>query len=143
MSVLLPLRCCDDLPSCGRLNKLLGDVVISQGGVVPFINPEVRNILRGSARHSLSSSSSFPPRHKRARRTARRFRFDPFCIHPLLYYLCTISLLSSNPVTLNSASYVMSVLHRSPGPDTRAGSQHQVNRGNEDVACLPGSSSFR
>jgi hypothetical protein len=23
------------------LNKLLGDVVISQGGVVPFINPEV------------------------------------------------------------------------------------------------------
>ena len=24
-----------------RLNKLLGDVVISQGGVVPFINPEV------------------------------------------------------------------------------------------------------
>lgn len=26
---------------CGRLNKLLGDVVISQGGVVPFINPEL------------------------------------------------------------------------------------------------------
>ena len=25
----------------GRLNKLLGDVVISQGGVVPHINPEV------------------------------------------------------------------------------------------------------
>ncbi|KAL1948904.1 hypothetical protein VTO73DRAFT_10710 [Trametes versicolor] len=25
-----------------ELNKLLGDVVISQGGVVPFINPEVR-----------------------------------------------------------------------------------------------------
>lgn len=24
-----------------RLNKLLGDVVISQGGVVPFINPEL------------------------------------------------------------------------------------------------------
>lgn len=24
-----------------RLNKLLGDVVISQGGVVPYINPEV------------------------------------------------------------------------------------------------------
>lgn len=24
-----------------RLNKLLGDVVISQGGVVPHINPEV------------------------------------------------------------------------------------------------------
>lgn len=28
-----------------RLNKLLGDVVISQGGVVPFINPEVRTVL--------------------------------------------------------------------------------------------------
>jgi hypothetical protein len=25
----------------GRLNRLLGDVVISQGGVVPHINPEV------------------------------------------------------------------------------------------------------
>jgi len=24
-----------------RLNKLLGDVIISQGGVVPFINPEL------------------------------------------------------------------------------------------------------
>ena len=29
-------------PGLHRLNKLLGDVVISQGGVVPFINPEVR-----------------------------------------------------------------------------------------------------
>ena len=29
------------LKELGRLNKLLGDVVISQGGVVPHINPEV------------------------------------------------------------------------------------------------------
>ena len=29
-------------PGLHRLNKLLCDVVISQGGVVPFINPEVR-----------------------------------------------------------------------------------------------------
>jgi hypothetical protein len=29
------------MTSLDRLNKLLGDVVISQGGVVPFINPEV------------------------------------------------------------------------------------------------------
>lgn len=29
------------LISSFRLNKLLGNVVISQGGVVPFINPEV------------------------------------------------------------------------------------------------------
>lgn len=28
-----------------RLNKLLGDVVISQGGVVPFINPEVSYLI--------------------------------------------------------------------------------------------------
>ena len=27
-----------------RLNKLLGDVVISQGGVVPHINPEVSRL---------------------------------------------------------------------------------------------------
>jgi len=27
--------------SRSRLNKLLGDVIISQGGVVPFINPEL------------------------------------------------------------------------------------------------------
>ena len=27
-----------------RLQKLLGDVVISQGGVVPFINPEVSQL---------------------------------------------------------------------------------------------------
>ena len=31
------------LKGLGRLNKLLGDVVISQGGVVPHINPEVRS----------------------------------------------------------------------------------------------------
>ena len=27
-----------------RLNRLLGDVVISQGGVVPHINPEVSRL---------------------------------------------------------------------------------------------------
>jgi len=31
-----------------RLGRLLGDVVISQGGVVPFINPEVRWLSIGS-----------------------------------------------------------------------------------------------
>lgn len=31
-----------------RLNKLLGDVVISQGGVVPFINPELLPSKTGS-----------------------------------------------------------------------------------------------
>lgn len=40
---------------CVRLNKLLGDVVISQGGVVPFINPE---LLPSKTRcvHSVQSS---------------------------------------------------------------------------------------
>ena len=38
--------CCPiDIPSVAdvviRLNKLLGDVVISQGGVVPYISPEL------------------------------------------------------------------------------------------------------
>ena len=32
-----------------RLNKLLGDVVISQGGVVPFINPEVCNRVESAS----------------------------------------------------------------------------------------------
>jgi hypothetical protein len=33
--------CCADVDVVRRLNKLLGDVVISQGGVVPFIQPEL------------------------------------------------------------------------------------------------------
>jgi hypothetical protein len=38
-----------------RLNKLLGDVVISQGGVVPFIQPE----LLPNATKSVHSRYSF------------------------------------------------------------------------------------
>ena len=32
------------LTSSSRLNKLLGNVVISQGGVVPHIDPAVRDV---------------------------------------------------------------------------------------------------
>lgn len=38
--LFLSLRLVAHLSFC-RLNKLLGHVVISQGGVVPFINPEL------------------------------------------------------------------------------------------------------
>lgn len=40
-----------ELTKCSlcRLNKLLGDVVISQGGVVPFINPEVSHCIVGKS----------------------------------------------------------------------------------------------
>ena len=39
-----------------ELNKLLGHVVISQGGVVPFINPEVRNFIEDAV-HPPSNST--------------------------------------------------------------------------------------
>lgn len=39
-----------------RLNKLLGDVVISQGGVVPFINPE---LLPSKSKWVILSTSPF------------------------------------------------------------------------------------
>ena len=62
-----------------ELNKLLGDVVISQGGVVTFINPEVRTASSTSVLAHLTlllPTSSCRARHKRARRTtARPFRF--------------------------------------------------------------------
>lgn len=59
-----------------RLNKLLGDVVISQGGVVPFINPEVSHCAVGEIGDILTGfpCSSCPAKHKKARRRVRRFR---------------------------------------------------------------------
>jgi hypothetical protein len=41
VSVLLAWICYFVLTRILRLQKLLGDVVISQGGVVPFIQPEL------------------------------------------------------------------------------------------------------
>ena len=44
-----------------RLNKLLGDVVISQGGVVPFINPEVSHHIVNELDHLLTDSLQLLP----------------------------------------------------------------------------------
>ena len=43
-----------------RLNKLLGNVVISQGGVVPHIDPAVRDILP-MGKEPMADSSIAPP----------------------------------------------------------------------------------
>jgi hypothetical protein len=43
------------------LNKLLGDVVISQGGVVPFINPEVSHHAVNGLGHLLTDSLQLLP----------------------------------------------------------------------------------
>ena len=68
-----------------RLNKLLGDVVISQGGVVPFINPEVSHHIVNELDHLLTDScSSCPAKRKRARRRVRKSRYRVFV--SLLYY---------------------------------------------------------
>jgi hypothetical protein len=44
-----------------RLGKLLGDVVISQGGVVPFIQPEVRSRLPMFGAHGSSPPGLLAP----------------------------------------------------------------------------------
>ena len=44
-----------------RLNKLLGDVVISQGGVVPFINPEVSHRIVNEMGYLLMDSLQLLP----------------------------------------------------------------------------------
>ena len=72
-----------------RLNKLLGDVVISQGGVVPHIDAAVSVFLDcDSDAILIVTYSSCPARHRRARRSRRRSR--SFFLW-LLYYLCIIS----------------------------------------------------
>ena len=90
--------------SLDRLNKLLGDVVISQGGVVPFINPEVSHHReRTGPLAERFPYSSCPAKRRRARRTVRRSRYRTFV--SLLYYytfplsysigpLCSLGLVS-------------------------------------------------
>jgi hypothetical protein len=78
-----------------RLNKLLGDVVISQGGVVPFINPE---LLPSKSRYATCCMfiyldlMSFIAKARR-RVQAKRRRFP--CILPLFSFY-TLSLLHSS-----------------------------------------------
>ncbi len=83
------------LISYHRLNKLLGDVVISQGGVVPHIDPAVCAIALYRDVHVLIViPSSYQAKRKRERR-ARPLRFRLFIdlLDSLLYHYCIISLL--------------------------------------------------
>lgn len=81
-----------------RLNKLLGDVVISQGGVVPHINPEVCfRIYTQLGIINLLSFSFFLAKPRRARRRVRKYRHSILNFCPLLYglyYLVVITLFS-------------------------------------------------
>ena len=85
-----------------RLNKLLGDVVISQGGVVPHINPEV--CFRVYAQLDIINLwlfSFFLAKPRRARRRVRKYRHDSLNFCPLLYvlyYLVVITLFFWIPV---------------------------------------------
>jgi C-terminus of histone H2A len=85
-----------------RLNKLLGDVVISQGGVVPHINPEVCfRVYAQLGVINLWSFSSFQAKPRRARRRVRKYRYSILNFCPLLYvlyYLVVITLFFWIPV---------------------------------------------
>ena len=71
-----------------RLNKLLGDVVISQGGVVPHINPEVCSTVDAQLYViNLWLSSFFRANLRRARRRVRKYRHLILDFLPLLYLL--------------------------------------------------------
>jgi predicted anti-sigma-YlaC factor YlaD len=83
-----------------RLNKLLGDVVISQGGVVPHINPEVCSTVYAQVDViNLWFFSSFPANLRRARRRVRKYRhlilnFLPFIVSSVLLVVVVITLFS-------------------------------------------------
>jgi histone H2A len=78
-----------------ELNKLLGHVVISQGGVVPFIQPEVRCAGRSSCvcvSDGARSCSCYRRRRQRGRRRARRKKYSGFDMS-LDYLQCTLVIL--------------------------------------------------
>jgi hypothetical protein len=80
-----------------RLNKLLGDVVISQGGVVPHINPEVCFRIYAQLGITNLSFSFFLAKLRRARRRVRKYRHSilNFCLLLyVLYYSVVITLFS-------------------------------------------------
>jgi C-terminus of histone H2A len=71
-----------------RLNKLLGDVVISQGGVVPHINPEVCSTIDAQLDViNLWLFSFFLASLQRARRRVKKYRHLILNFCPLLYVL--------------------------------------------------------
>ena len=71
-----------------ELNKLLGHVVISQGGVVPFIQPEVCAIALGTW-HVVAYwvSSCYRQRQRRAKRRVLRKKYS-LCLSGLFLYFC-------------------------------------------------------
>lgn len=54
-----------------ELNKLLGDVVISQGGVVPFINPEVRSFLHSNDRCLITFAQLLPNKSTKGKKESQ------------------------------------------------------------------------
>jgi hypothetical protein len=76
-----------------RLNKLLGNVVISQGGVVPHINPEVRTCLHCGEIHNTDDDyhSSFLASRRRKKAMSRRTHLF-LCIITLDRCVCIASL---------------------------------------------------
>ena len=90
------------LMNMGRLNKLLGDVVISQGGVVPHIQTEVSNPQLKCTWTSITYSfpSSCRTRPRKGRKRVRKCRFwILLCFLPLLYdlYYCCYNIIFSIP----------------------------------------------
>lgn len=83
-----------------RLNKLLGDVVISQGGVVPHIDPAVSSHFHSwtnsSSDNGVSASSQQDIEGKEGRVAGGLDVFSRF----LLYYLCIVSSLYNTTVSL-------------------------------------------
>ena len=59
-----------------ELNKLLGHVVISQGGVVPFIQPEVRLLSRAIAISHRLLLSCYHQRRQRERRRVHHKKYS-------------------------------------------------------------------
>jgi C-terminus of histone H2A/Core histone H2A/H2B/H3/H4 len=83
---LLPCNIFSQQTSFIRLNKLLGDVVISQGGVVPHINPEVKLFLSCSFYvFNPSVDSFYLPRPRK--RIPRKSRYDSHVSGFVLSYM--------------------------------------------------------
>ena len=76
-----------------RLNKLLGNVVISQGGVVPHIDPAVRDILpmRKGPRTDMSTASAQQIEEEGRRRVNVTIHTRLSLFPVVLFVLCTCS----------------------------------------------------
>ena len=90
-----------------ELNKLLGHVVISQGGVVPFIQPEVRLLSRAIA---ISHCVLFSCYHQRRQRERRRVHHKKYSrVYMSWDYLpCTLVILMYS-FSFHNHAYVAAV----------------------------------